>query len=44
MTYAEYKELEWLFNMGYEPWRIKAELEEQRRQEKEKQTIKRNTI
>lgn len=39
MTYEEYKELEWLFNMGYEPWRIKAELEEQRRQEREKQTI-----
>lgn len=30
VTYEEYQELKWLYNMGYEPWRIKAELEEQR--------------
>lgn len=23
ITYQEYQELKWLFNMGYEPWRIK---------------------
>lgn len=31
MTYEEWQELGWLFNMGYEPWRIKIEMEEQRR-------------
>lgn len=30
MTYEEWQELGWLFNMGYEPWRIKQEMEEQR--------------
>ena len=34
MTYQEYQELKWLFNMGYEPWRIKKELEEQRKANK----------
>ena len=33
MSYEEWQELKWLFNMGYEAWRIKAELEEQRKQE-----------
>ena len=28
MTFEEWQELKWLFRMGYEPWRIKAELEE----------------
>lgn len=36
LTYDEYQELKWLFNMGYEPWRIKAELAEQRKQENQK--------
>lgn len=30
MTYAEWTELKWMFNMGYEPWRIKRELAAQR--------------
>lgn len=30
MTYEEWQELKWLFNMGYEPWRIKAELAAER--------------
>lgn len=34
ITYQEYQELKWLFNMGYEPWRIKKELEEQRKANK----------
>lgn len=34
MTFEEWQELKWLFRMGYEPWRIKAELEEQRRCER----------
>ena len=33
MSYEEWQELKWLFNMGYEAWRIKAELAEQRKQE-----------
>lgn len=33
MSYEEWQELKWLFNMGYEEWRIKAELAEQRKQE-----------
>ena len=36
MSFEEYQELKHLFNMGYEPWRIKAELEEQRKQENKK--------
>lgn len=36
MTFTEYQELKWLFNIGYEQWRIKAELEEQRKQENNK--------
>lgn len=32
MSYDEWQEIKWLFNMGYEPWRIKAELAEQRMQ------------
>ncbi|MBQ8805511.1 MAG: hypothetical protein IJZ68_03440 [Bacteroidaceae bacterium] len=36
MSFDEWKELKHLFNMGYEPWRIKAELEEQRKQENQK--------
>ena len=36
MTFEEWQELKHLFNMGYEPWRIKAELEEQRKQENKK--------
>ena len=31
ITYQEWCELRWLFNMGYEPERIRAELVEQRR-------------
>lgn len=38
MTYEEWQELQWLFNMGYEPWRIKAELEEQHRCERKQKT------
>ena len=33
MSYEEWQELKWLFNMGYEEWRIKEELAEQRKQE-----------
>lgn len=33
ITYEEWQDLKWLFNMGYEPWRIKAELAEQRKQQ-----------
>lgn len=29
MSYEEWKELEWLFKMGYEQWRVKKELAEQ---------------
>lgn len=36
MSFDEWQELKHLFNMGYEPWRIKAELEEQRKQENQK--------
>ena len=36
MSFDEWKELKHLFNMGYEPGRIKAELEEQRKQENQK--------
>lgn len=36
MSFDEWKELKHLFNMGYEPWRIKAELEEQRKKENQK--------
>lgn len=36
MTFDERQELKHLFNMGYEPWRIKAELAEQRKQENQK--------
>ena len=36
MSFEEYQELKHLFNMGYESWRIKAELEEQRKQENKK--------
>ena len=32
LTYEEWEELKYLFRMGYEPWRIKKELEEQRRE------------
>lgn len=36
MSFDEWQELKHLFNMGYEAWRIKAELEEQRKQENQK--------
>lgn len=36
MTFDEWQELKHLFNMGYEAWRIKEELEEQRKQENQK--------
>lgn len=29
LSSEEWEELRWLFNMGYEPWRIKAELKQQ---------------
>ena len=32
ITYQEWCEIRWLFNMGYEPERIRAELAEQRKQ------------
>ena len=35
ITYQEWCEIKWLFNMGYEPERIRAELAEQRKQENE---------
>lgn len=35
MSFDEWQEISWLFNLGYEPWRIKAELEQQRRQNKQ---------
>lgn len=34
MNFDEWQEISWLFNLGYEPWRIKAELEQQRKQNK----------
>ena len=34
MSFDEWQEISWLFNLGYEPWRIKAELEQQRKQNK----------
>lgn len=36
MSNDEWQEIKHLFNMGYEPWRIKAELEGQRKQENKK--------
>lgn len=32
ISYEEWKELRWLFNMGYEPERIRKELEQQRKE------------
>ena len=29
LTWEEWQEMKWMFNMGYEPWRIKKEIEEQ---------------